>query len=199
MSTDKTPERVRQSEAKQKETKERREKKTDKRIRINKPSESVDERKKKNKKNSDAQSQISELEASGQRFFSLTHIFVNKTCEQPNFRMRINKNFRPIQTKQDIKLNVHKQKLWLHRVQHGFHSGRRTADPNSYQGISTCQNWQIMPMFNEFPLTFPRGAVVGLLRQRGGRSGGGRSVCGCLLYTSPSPRDCIVSRMPSSA
>ena len=23
--------------------------------------------------------------------------------------------------------------------------------------------------------------------------------CSCLLYTSPSPRDCIVSRMPSSA
>ena len=24
-------------------------------------------------------------------------------------------------------------------------------------------------------------------------------ICGCLLYTSPSPRDCLLSRMPSSA
>ena len=30
-------------------------------------------------------------------------------------------------------------------------------------------------------------------------SGIGLEACGCLLYTSPSPRDCDRSRMPSSA
>ena len=29
--------------------------------------------------------------------------------------------------------------------------------------------------------------------------GGGFGGCGCLLYTSPSPRDGLLSRMPSSA
>ena len=40
---------------------------------------------------------------------------------------------------------------------------------------------------------------------RGGRTRGGKAIftitlqCGCLLYTSPSPRDLSTSRMPSSA
>ena len=57
----------------------------------------------------------------------------------------------------------HKRRMDTHRRQHGFHSGRGTGGLKSYQGISTCQNWQIMPMFNEFPLTFPMGPAGGLL------------------------------------
>ena len=32
-----------------------------------------------------------------------------------------------------------------------------------------------------------------------GQCGGGCTCCTCLLYTSPSPRDGLLSRMPSSA
>ena len=40
----------------------------------------------------------------------------------------------------------------------------------------------------------------GLLETRVGRGCHGTAVlCGCLLYTSPSPRDGLLSRMPSSA
>jgi hypothetical protein len=56
------------------------------------------------------------------------------------------------------------------------------------------------------PLPCGAEAKVGLGEGRGGegRSGGerrgeGRGGEGCLLYTSPSPRDPVTSRMPSSA
>ena len=40
---------------------------------------------------------------------------------------------------------------------------------------------------------------MGLTRVTGNIIGLGVSVSGCLLYTSPSPRDATLSRMPSSA
>ena len=40
--------------------------------------------------------------------------------------------------------------------------------------------------------------AVGIAAARGHRGGDG-SPCACLLYTSPSPRDGLLSRMPSSA
>ena len=51
----------------------------------------------------------------------------------------------------------------------------------------------------EFHYRYP--AVVEAVFPERGLAGGGTSivVTGCLLYTSPSPRDGLLSRMPSSA
>ena len=43
------------------------------------------------------------------------------------------------------------------------------------------------------------GLILGPLLKRGGFGWLGNICMGCLLYTSPSPRDATLSRMPSSA
>ena len=55
-------------------------------------------------------------------------------------------------------------------------------------------------VLKEINLDLPAGMITVLM----GANGAGKStlvkiLCGCLLYTSPSPRDGLLSRMPSSA
>ena len=53
---------------------------------------------------------------------------------------------------------------------------------------SAGQPYQVLrPLLNDFVLSMPRGATVVYPKDA------------CLLYTSPSPRDATLSRMPSSA
>ena len=48
-----------------------------------------------------------------------------------------------------------------------------------------------------FALKYAKGSVY--LELPGSSYSGGDEIKGCLLYTSPSPRDATLSRMPSSA
>ena len=49
-------------------------------------------------------------------------------------------------------------------------------------------------------MSIPRGSIFGFIGPSGcGKTTTMRLLLGCLLYTSPSPRDGLLSRMPSSA
>ena len=53
---------------------------------------------------------------------------------------------------------------------------------------------------DDVSLDIPANSIVGLVGESGsGKTTLGKCLIGCLLYTSPSPRDKTVSRMPSSA
>ena len=56
-------------------------------------------------------------------------------------------------------------------------------------------NTSILPTYNRAPMAFERGEGSWLFTN----NGDGYLDMGCLLYTSPSPRDAHESRMPSSA
>ena len=52
----------------------------------------------------------------------------------------------------------------------------------------------------DISMNVEKGRIVGLIGPNGsGKTTLFNSIVGCLLYTSPSPRDGLLSRMPSSA
>ena len=53
--------------------------------------------------------------------------------------------------------------------------------------------------FSEITKTSPEKSLCVSLKKNSGRNNQGKITVSCLLYTSPSPRDGLLSRMPSSA
>ena len=57
--------------------------------------------------------------------------------------------------------------------------------------------------YSEITTNKPEKSLIAPIKRTGGRNNSGKMTMrnrgGCLLYTSPSPRDATLSRMPSSA
>ena len=75
------------------------------------------------------------------------------------------------------------------------------SQPGIYQNVIVLDFKSLYPSIIRTFLIDPLGLALGVARQaeRGVESAGGDRGVICLLYTSPSPRDGLLSRMPSSA
>ena len=70
--------------------------------------------------------------------------------------------------------------------------------------VTPGQRHKVIGTFEEITASVPEKSLVYGKRKTGGRNNTGKMTVrymggGCLLYTSPSPRDGLLSRMPSSA
>ena len=78
--------------------------------------------------------------------------------------------------------------------------GKPSIISNNDQGLEIkriSKSYNDRPVVREVSFSINKGEAVGLL----GPNGSGKTTIfyTCLLYTSPSPRDGLLSRMPSSA
>ena len=70
------------------------------------------------------------------------------------------------------------------------------SDLKSFYENSSCF---LEPWDGPAALVFTNGNIIGAALDRNGLRPVRYHITNCLLYTSPSPRDCLLSRMPSSA